>query len=91
MAKDTFRTGAARIVHTRANTSFEDWKALVMAEYAKLGVDPESVRPLRELHAWEGGDTTAGWATHVWHNNKLRARTKELKLLNPEKIVKKTA
>jgi hypothetical protein len=49
------------------------------------------VRPLRELHAWEGGDTTQGWATHVWHNNKLRARTKELKLLNPEKIVKKTA
>jgi hypothetical protein len=85
MAKDTFRTGATRIVHTRVNTSLADWRALVLTEYAKLGVDPASVTALREQHAWEGGDTTAGWAQHVWHNNKLRARTKELKLLNPEK------
>ena len=85
MAKDTFRTGAVRVVHTRANTSFEDWRALVMAEYAKLDVDPASVRPLRELHAWEGGDTTMGWAQHVWNQQKMQARTKLVKLLNPEK------
>jgi hypothetical protein len=82
---DDFRTGEKRVIHTRANTSFDDWRQMVLLEYAKLGVDPASVRPLREKHAWEGGDTTQGWATHVWNNNKLRERSKEIKQLNPEK------
>ena len=76
MAKDTFRSGATRVIHTRENTSFADWRIMVLTEYEKLGVDPGSVSHLRELHAWEGGDTTTGWATHVWNNNKMRARTR---------------
>jgi hypothetical protein len=82
---DTFRSGTKRVIHTRANTSFDQWREMVLEEYEKLGVDPASVRPLRELHAWEGGDTTQGWATHVWHNNKLRERTKEINMLNGKK------
>ena len=82
---DNFRSGEKRVVYTRANTTFEKWHQMVLLEYTKLDIDPATVRPLRELHAWEGGDTTQGWATHVWHNNKLRERSKEIRMLNPEK------
>jgi hypothetical protein len=82
MSKDEFRANTARTVYTNKNTSFADWHKMVLEEYAKLGVDPESVRPLREKHAYEGGDTTTGWAQHVWHNNKMRERTKMMKVLN---------
>ena len=82
---DNFRKTEKRVVHTRANTSYEKWHELVLLEYAKLGVDPSTVTALREKHAWEGGDTTQGWATHVWNNNKLRERSKEIRMLNPEK------
>lgn len=73
---------AARVVHTRKNTTLADWTAMVLEEFAKLGVDPASVSALRMKHAWEGGDTTMGWAQHVWHNNKLRARTILVKSMN---------
>jgi hypothetical protein len=82
---DNFRSGEKRVVHTRINTTFDKWREMVLVEYAKLDVNPATVTQLRELHAWEGGDTTQGWATHVWHNNKLRERSKEIRMLNPEK------
>jgi hypothetical protein len=82
MINDDFRSNAARTVFTNKNTSFAEWRSMVLLEYAKLGVNPADVRPLREKHAYEGGDTTMGWAQHVWHNNKMRERTKMMKLLN---------
>jgi hypothetical protein len=75
----------AYAVYTHKNCTLAEWKQHVLTEYAKLGIDPATVRPLREQHAWEGGDTTMGWAQHVWNQQKMQARTKLVKLLNPEK------
>jgi len=77
-------TKKAYAVYTRSNCTLQEWREHLRVEYAKLGIDPESVRPLREQHAWEGGDTTMGWAQHVAHQNKMRARTINMKLLNPD-------
>lgn len=82
MSKDEFRANTARTVFTNKNISFAEWRGMVLLEYAKLGVNAAEVRPLREKHAYEGGDTTTGWAQHVWHNNKMRERTKMMKVLN---------
>lgn len=70
-------------VYTRKNCTLTEWKQHVLTEYAKLGIDPATVRPLREQHAWEGGDTTMGWAQHVWNQQKMQARTKLVNQLNP--------
>jgi hypothetical protein len=75
----------AYAVYTRTNCTLAEWKQHALTEYAKLGIDPATVRPLREQHAWEGGDTTMGWAQHVWNQQKMQARTKLVKFLNPEK------
>jgi hypothetical protein len=74
----------AYTVYTRANCTLAEWKQQVLTEYAKLGINPASVRPLRELHAWEGGDTTMGWAQHVMHQQKMQARTRLVKFNNPD-------
>jgi hypothetical protein len=78
-------TNKAYAVYTRTNCSLTEWKEHVRGEYAKLGIDPASVRPLRELHAYEGGDTAMGWAQHVQHQQKMQARTRLVKLHNPDK------
>ena len=79
------KRNAARTVHTRVNTPFETWCTMVLEEFARLEIDPSSVSALRMKHAWEGGDTTTGWAQHVFFNNKLRARTKLMKSMNKDK------
>jgi hypothetical protein len=78
-------TNKAYTVYTRANCTLNEWKEHVRKEYAKLGIDPTSVRPLGEQHAWEGGDTAMGWAQHVWHKQKMQARTRLVKQLNPDR------
>ena len=75
-------TNKAYTTYTRKNCTLEQWRAHVLAEYAKVGVDPATVRPLREQHAYEGGDTAMGWAQHVAHQEKMKARTKLMKELN---------
>jgi hypothetical protein len=82
---DTYLDRKAYTVYTYKNTTFKRWREMVLEEYAKLGIDPTQINPLREKHAWEGGDTTRGWAQHVEHNNKMRARTEIVKRMNPEK------
>lgn len=74
----------AYTVYTRANCTLTEWREHVRKEYAKLGINPAGVRPLREQHAWEGGDTAMGWAQHVAHQNKMRARTILVKMNNPD-------
>ena len=78
-------TKQAYAVYTRKNCTLTEWKQHVLTEYSKLGIDPATVRPLREQHAWEGGDTTMGWAQHVWNQQKMQARTKLVNQLNPRK------
>lgn len=74
----------AYTVYTRKNCTLSEWKHHVLTEYTKLGILPESVRPLREQHAYEGGDTTMGWAQHVHHQQKMQARSRLVKLHNPD-------
>jgi hypothetical protein len=74
----------AYTVYTRKNCTLSEWKQHVLTEYTKLGILPESVRPLREQHAYEGGDTTMGWAQHVHHQQKMQARSRLVKLHNPD-------
>lgn len=76
----------AYTVYTRDNCTLAEWKKHVLVEYEKLEINPTTVRPLRELHAWEGGDTAMGWAQHVLHQQKMRARTKLVNQLNPVKF-----
>ncbi len=55
--------GVRRVVHTRDNTSFEDWKKLLMVEMDTMGVDKSVLRPLAMQHAWEMSDTPISYAT----------------------------
>ena len=76
------KTNQAYTTYTRKNCTLDEWRDRLQAEYAKVGVDPATVRPLREQHAYEGGDTTMGWAQHVAHQNKMRERSRIMKELN---------
>lgn len=49
-------------VHTRANTSFNDWMLMVTEEFAKAGVDINLPYKLAFLHAWECDNTPYGFA-----------------------------
>ena len=49
-------------VHTRANTSFDDWMVMVTEEFAKEGVDINLPYKLNFLHAWESDITPYGFA-----------------------------
>ena len=75
----------AYTVYTRKNCTLKEWREHVRTEYAKLDVDPSTVRPLREQHAYEGGDSAMGWAQHVHHQQKMQARTRLVKFHNPDK------
>lgn len=75
----------ARIVHTRKNTNFRDWMAMVNAEMLKMGSNPEDVSALRHKHAWEGGDTPWGWADHVTRKLQAEKRRLIVQQFNPDR------
>ena len=54
--------GAKRVVHTRDNTTFEDWKKLLMIQMDQMNVDKSVLRPLSMQHAWEMSDTPVSYA-----------------------------
>lgn len=54
--------GTRRVVHTRDNTSFEDWKKLLMVQLDLMKVDKSVLRPLSMQHAWEMSDTPVSYA-----------------------------
>jgi len=51
-----------KTVYTRANTSFEDWKVMVEAEFIKEDIDINIPSKLNFLHAWESDNTPYGFA-----------------------------
>ena len=51
-----------RVVYTRANTSFADWKAMLADALVGTDIDPTTLSPLGLLHAWEGDDTPTNYA-----------------------------
>lgn len=54
--------GTKRVVYTRENTSFEEWKKLLMIELDAMKVDKSFLRPLSMQHAWEMNDTPVSYA-----------------------------
>lgn len=59
-------------VHTRKNTTFADWRAMVVEELAKNGIDINNVPPLRIQHAYEFDEVPAFWAKN--YADKLAAQ-----------------
>jgi hypothetical protein len=70
-------------VHTYKNTSFEDWKDMVLLEFTKMNRLPVQVSDIRHKHGWEAGDTPYSWADHLVRREAMQARTREMKRLNP--------
>ena len=44
-------------VHTFKNSTFQEWKDMVMAEFSKRSMLPLELHPKRHLHGYEAGDT----------------------------------
>jgi len=71
------------VVHTNKNTTFEDWKLMCAAEFAKRGFKYINPGHLRMLHAWEGGDTPYGWVDFLNRQQVLQVRNAQVKRDNP--------
>lgn len=74
--------GGRIIIHTNANTGFEEWKQLMLEECARRGFDPSKLRPLTIKHAWEGGDSPASFVIiemrkMEWAANKAQINRKD--------------
>lgn len=76
--------GAKRVVHTRDNTSFEDWKKLLMAQMDAMKVDKSVLRPLAMKHAWEMSDTPVSYAAILKVMQDRMERKKSMKIHRPE-------
>jgi len=46
----------SKVVHTRKNTTFEDWKGMVNAELLKQQFEAD-IRPINLQHGWEFDET----------------------------------
>jgi hypothetical protein len=51
-----------KIVYTRKNTTFEDWKKMTKHELELLGLRYEDEKPLNLLHGWEFDNTPKNYA-----------------------------
>lgn len=69
-------------VHTRKNTTFADWRKMVVEELAKNGVDINSVPPLRIQHAYEFDEVPAFWAKNYADKLAQQANTTLTNKLN---------
>jgi hypothetical protein len=74
-----------RIVPTRANTPMTEWIAMLRTRLADfVHVPTDFVSDLRAKHAWEGGDSVEGFASHIEKQVTLRNRTLQIKQANPQ-------
>ena len=71
-----------RVVHTRINTSLEDWKKLLMVEIERMKIDKDLLKPLAVQHAWEIGDTPLSYAAILKVMQNQRARNMAMKATN---------
>lgn len=78
----TNNDGKRRVVHTRINTSLEDWKRMLLEEVDRMKVDRSFLRPLAIQHAWEIGDTPISYATILRNMQNQRARNIAMKRTN---------
>jgi hypothetical protein len=70
-------------VHTFKNTSFQEWKDMVMAEFSKRAMLPLELHPKRHLHGYEAGDTPYSWVDFLVRQDAMRKRTVAMKRDNP--------
>ena len=70
-------------VFTCANTSFEDWRDMVMLEFSKRNMLPLELHPKRHLHGWEAGDTPYAWVDFLVRQEGFQKRTRDMKRDNP--------
>ena len=64
-----------RIVITRLNTNFDDWKALANAELIRGGIDTNLPSKLSILHAWENDSTPYSFANE-WSDRVRRSKNR---------------
>jgi len=66
-------------VHTFKNTSFQEWKDMVMAEFSKRAMLPLELHPKRHLHGYEAGDTPYAWVDFLVRQEGFQKRTRDMK------------
>ena len=71
--------GSKRVVHTRDNTTLEEWKKLLMVHLDEMKVDKSVLRPLSMQHAWEIGDTPISYAAILKIMQDRRVRQESMK------------
>jgi hypothetical protein len=70
-------------VHTFKNTSFQEWKDMVMLEFSKRKMLPLELHPKRHLHGYEAGDTPYSWVDFLVRQEGFKKRTLDMKRDNP--------
>ena len=70
-------------VHTFKNSTFQEWKDMVMAEFSKRSMLPLELHPKRHLHGYEAGDTPYSWVDFLIRQDAMRKRTVAMKRDNP--------
>jgi hypothetical protein len=70
-------------VHTYKNTSFQEWRDMVMLEFSKRDMLPLELHPKRHLHGYEAGDTPYSWVDFLIRQEGLQKRTRDMKRDNP--------
>jgi hypothetical protein len=73
------KTDGRRVVHTRDNTTFEEWKKLLMVQLDIMKVDKSVLRPLSMQHAWEMSDTPVSYAAILKVMQDRRERNETLR------------
>ena len=71
-------------VHTYRNTSFQEWRDMVLLEFSKRKMLPLELHPKRHLHGWEAGDTPYAWVDFLVRQAAMQQRTIQIKQMNPD-------
>ena len=66
-----------KVVYTRKNTTFQEWKEMVLAECKKHDIDPEVITPLSMLHGWETDGTPYSF-TDIYVRRGIKERSRKI-------------
>lgn len=68
-----------RKLHTKHNTTLEEWCKLAIAEIKRRKIDGSKVTKLAAKHAWEYESTPESFALQIQHMNERKIRSTETK------------
>ena len=77
------QTDCVLLLATFKNTSFQEWKDMVMLEFSKRDMLPLELHPKRHLHGYEAGDTPYSWVDFLIRQAGFQKRTRDMKRDNP--------